>query len=425
MIIPFLFLGSISCSLVTVRTMAQTTSLCSNSNNLYCVPIRAVENLQVSGGGTVSGAVPPAFLGLNAAIGTQVSQLPTPSPASGFVFVFGPSGLTAERDLGPVFSERPGTVGRHKLYLEFTYQHFEFDQIDGVSLKQIPLQINGCSVPTAAAGCGDFIQTSSRLDLKVHQVTAFASFGLTSRFDVSVAIPILDVLMGMRTTCSVCLQQQPPPGSGVFLSFTPNAAKASSSGIGDVTFRLKASVIKREKTGLAVGVDGRAPTGDEHNFLGSGTWGVRPFAAFGYRTRVLSPHANVGYQFNGDSILASSDGTTPKRLPNALDYAAGVDIGVLKKLSITGDYLGHTYFSANRAYLGSRSGLGQGLPDTACTPTGVLPCQTANFNTSSFALGGKINPGGRLLITANVLFKLDNNGLHYKPAPLAGISYTF
>jgi hypothetical protein len=231
--------------------------------------------------------------------------------------------------------------------------------------------------------------------------------------------------MGMQARCSLCLQQQPPTGSGVFLSFTPNVTTAKSSGIGDVTFRLKGTVIKGEKMGIAVGLDGRAPTGDERNFLGSGTWGVRPFAAFGYRMRLISPHATIGYQFNGDSILASSDGITPKHLPNALDYAVGIDIGALRKLSITGDYLGHTYFSANRVYLGSRSGLGQGLPDTACTPTGVLPCQTVNFNTSSFALGGKINPAGRLLVTANVLFKLDNNGLHYKPTPLIGISYTF
>jgi hypothetical protein len=141
--------------------------------------------------------------------------------------------------------------------------------------------------------------------------------------------------------------------------------------------------------------------------------------------RIVSPHANIGYQYNLNSILASQDGSSTRRLPSSLDYSAGVDVGLLKKLSITGDYLGYTYFDANRAYLGSRSGLGQGLPDTACTPSGVLPCQTTTFTTSSFALGGKINPGGRLLITANVLFKLDYNGLHYKPAPLVGISYTF
>ncbi len=314
-------------------------------------------------------------------------------------------------------------MGRHKLFLGFTYQHFEIDQIDDVSLKGIPVQISGCDPNTT--GCGNFIQTNSRLDLKIHQFTAYASFGLINRWDVSVAVPILDVRMGMRSRCSVCFQQQPPSGSGIVLSFTPNMATGTASGVGDVTFRLKGNVIKGERSGLALGVDARAPTGDELNFLGSGAVGVRPFVAFACRTGVISPHANIGYQYNLNSILASANGTTSRRLPSSLDYSAGVDLGLLKKLSITGDYLGHTYFSANRVYLGSRAGLGQGLPDTACTPTGVIPCQPVNFNTSSFALGGKINPGGRLLITANVLFKLDNNGLHYKPAPLVGVSYTF
>ncbi len=414
-------IGAMNCPAVRAQ------SICSQpgkANTLYCTPILAVDNLQVVGGsGTVVPGVPPGFLALNAAVGTQVSQLPTPSPASGFVFVFGRSGLTTERGLGPIFSERPGTVGRHKLFLGFTYQHFEIDQIDDVSLKGIPVQISGCDPNTT--GCGNFIQTNSRLDLKIHQFTAYASFGLINRWDVSVAVPILDVRMGMRSRCSVCFQQQPPSGSGIVLSFTPNMATGTASGVGDVTFRLKGNVIKGERSGLALGVDARAPTGDELNFLGSGAVGVRPFVAFACRTGVISPHANIGYQYNLNSILASANGTTSRRLPSSLDYSAGVDLGLLKKLSITGDYLGHTYFSANRVYLGSRAGLGQGLPDTACTPTGVIPCQPVNFNTSSFALGGKINPGGRLLITANVLFKLDNNGLHYKPAPLVGVSYTF
>src|SRR4029077_5325630 len=132
------------------------------------------------------------FLALTSAVGTQVSQVPTPSPASGIIFSFGPQGLTQERELGPIFSEQPKTVGEHKLYLAFTYQFFEFDGIDRVSLKHIPLQINGCK-DGAVPPCGPFIRTQSRLDLDVQQFTAYATFGLSKRIDVSVAIPIVAV----------------------------------------------------------------------------------------------------------------------------------------------------------------------------------------------------------------------------------------
>jgi hypothetical protein len=404
--------------LVTTCAPAMAQSTCSNasnSNTLYCIPILAVDNLHTSTAAATP-AVPPAFSGLNAAIGIQLSEVPTPSPASGIVYAFGPTGgLTRQRELGPIFSEAPPTVGRHKLYLAFTYQFLEFDQIDTVPLKQIPLQISGCD--PASGACGSFIQTSSRLDLKVHQFTTYATFGLFSRFDLSVAVPVLDVRMGMQSRCSVCSQSQP---DGSVLIFTPSLATGYATGIGDVTFRAKATVLKGERAGLAVGVDVRTSTGNELNFLGSGAVGARPFAAIGYRARV-SPHADIAYRANRSSILASAAQSGSAPLPNSLDYSAGVDVGIVRSLSVTGDFLGQTFFDANRVFLGTRVS----SPDISCNPTGALACQAQTFKTSNFALGGKINPGGNFLISANVLLKLDHNGLHYRPAPMIGISYTF
>jgi Putative MetA-pathway of phenol degradation len=404
----------IACLLVglTNPVVARGQNICSEASKastLYCIPVLAITNLEGSATKVVSAAIPPGFSSLNAALGTQLAQIPTPSPVSGFLFSFGPSGLTQERDLGPIFSEKPGTVGRHKLYFEFTYQYFRFDQIDSVPLKQIPLQISGSGCELISA-CGPPLETSSRLDLKVHQFTGFVTFGVTSRIDVSVAIPILNVRMGMQSRCSVCLQQL--SGDDGVLIFTPNASRGSASGIGDITFRAKATVLKGERIGLALGIDARMPTGDELNYLGSGAVGMRPFAAFGYRARI-SPHANIGYQANGGSILASTDGRTLQQLPNSVVYSAGADFVVLTRLSVTGDLLGQTFFNADRVLLGTRAG----HPDIAR--------ETANFNTNSFAVGAKFNPVKNLLIAGNVLFKLDDNGLHHQPAPMIGISYVF
>jgi hypothetical protein len=409
--------------------LAQTqTSTCSQSGNshLYCVPILAVENLHIPGA-TVLPTVPPAFSALNASLGIQLSDVPKPSPASGIIFSFGPSGLRRERELGPIFTERPSIVGRHKLYVAFTYQYFEFDKLDSVSLKNVPLLLEGCVPnPTPPPNCNPssnpFIATQSRLDLKVHQITVYATYGLFNRVDVSVAVPILDVRMGMHTTCSICGQTQ---ANGSLLVFTPNATTASAGGIGDVTFRVKGTLIKGERAGLAVGVDVRTPTGNDLNYLGSGAIGVRPFAAVDYRARV-SPHASIGYEANGSSVLASTDQSTAKSLPNFLTYTAGADIGVTKSLSVTGDLLGTEYFNANRLLLGVVTGSqGLGNPNVACSLTSAQTCQAQTFNTNSFSVGAKYNPTRNLIITGNVLFKLDNNGLHYKPAPMGGLSYTF
>jgi len=428
-----LFAALLTALMYCSSALAQTqTSTCSQSgnNHLYCVPILAVENFHYSGSSSnaVLGApVPPAFSAFNSSLGIQLSDVPKPSPASGIVFSFGPSGLTRERELGPIFTERPSIVGRHKLYVAFTYQYFEFDKVDSVPLKNVPLLIEGCipnstPPPPCNASPNPFIATQSRLDLKVHQFTAYATYGLFNRVDVSVAVPILDVRMGMQTTCLICGQTQ---YDNSLLVFTPNATAASAGGIGDVTVRVKGTVIKGERAGLAMGVDLRTPTGNDLNYLGSGAIGVRPFAAVDYRARI-SPHASIGYEANGSSILASTDQSTKKSLPNFLTYTAGADLGILKSLSMTADLLGSTYFNANRLLLGVVSGSqGRGNANIACSLTSSSACQSQTFNTNSFSVGAKYNPTGNLIISANVLVKLDNNGLHYKPAPMVGISYTF
>ena len=401
---------------------AKGQSVCanpSNVNTLYCTPILAVDNLHFVGSSlSVVPSVPPAFSALNADIGSQISQVPTPSPAGGIVFSFGPGGLTTQRDLGPIFSDSATTIGKHKLYLAFSYQFFEFDQIDSTALKQIPLQISGCD--PMVSGCGKPpIVTKSDLSLKSNQYTTYVTFGLLGWLDVSAVIPIVNVRMGMQTTCSICFQSQPTPG--VTLVFTPNTATANATGIGDVRFRVKAALIQGERTSLAVGWDVRTPTGNDLNFLGTGTVGFRPFASFAYRSRI-APHASVGYTANGSSILASSTQTGNAHLPNSLDYAIGADISVSKSLGVVADFLGQTFFSANRIYSGSRNG----SPDISCDPTGASQvCKAVNFNTNSFALGAKYRPFKSFLVSGNVLFKLDDNGLHYKPSPMIGISYTF
>jgi hypothetical protein len=90
---------------------------------------------------------------------------------------------------------------------------------------------------------------------------------------------------------------------------------------------------------------------------------------------------------------------------------AGADFSVAKWLSLSGDFLGQTFFDAGTVAI-DQSGL-------------ALHASTETFNTNTLALGLKSIPIKRLVISANVLIKVDNNGLHYKPSPMVGISYTF
>ena len=51
--------------------------------------------------------------------------------------------------------------------------------------------------------------------------------------------------------------------------------------------------------------------------------------------------------------------------------------------------------------------------------------QQRNENELSGAFGFKFNPKGRLLVDANVLFRLDKHGLRDNVTPLVGIEYGF
>jgi hypothetical protein len=192
----------------------------------------------------------------------------------------------------------------------------------------------------------------------------------------------------------------------------------SALGIGDVVVRTKLEVLKREKAGFALGVDVHTHTGDAKNFLGSGTFGARPFATFSYTARV-SPHATVGYLWNGQSILAGNitAGTTA-HLPDVVTYSAGADAGLTRRLTLNVDFIGQSLRKATEI-----------SPSTYVDFSGVshpnISTSTRTINQANVAVGGKFNVVGRLILSADVLFRVNDAGLHSKPVPLVGISYNF
>jgi Putative MetA-pathway of phenol degradation len=390
---------------------------------------------------------------LNAEIGTQISQLPITSPVSGFVFSFNPSlGVVSRQTegFGPVLTERPETIGKHKIFVGFAYQYFNFDKADGVNLKNFGAVFQHeeepeLCTPGSPITCvngeptfqKDVISMQNRLDLKVHQFVGVATVGVTDRFDLSVAIPILQVRSSFNSSGTIdsfetsadfppcCLHQFDPSSSQIpnhETFFASNSANffdgKSASGIGDIVIRGKYEILKGEKAGLAVGADLHLPTGDEQNFLGSGTWGVRPFVTVSYSGRI-SPHGTFGYQRNGSSVLSGDiTNDTKSHLPDALTYSAGVDVGVNHRLSVTADYIGQSLINSKRMSNVT-------FVDVAGNPHADLTSTTSTINQAYISVGGKLNPVGKLLVVANVLFQVNEAGLHSKPVPLIGLSYTF
>ncbi len=451
-------------------------------------------------------------------ISRQANLLPIASPSSGVVLVYDKSinsFTTATDSLGPVLGERAETVGRHHLFIGFSYQFFNFNKLDGINLNNFPAvlthtddstdntdqapgspvhtcSISGRSGTSSLGGCAfvrDRIETANSISLKVNQYTSYVTFGLTKRIDVSAIIPIENVRMSLGSDATIV------PGTNGFITPTPGSPDAtksnqflngvpvgngapyffhlwkncpntspaggsnaldpiclnhnfpdasfagggpspsnSATGIGDVVARVKWNAWEGERAGFAAGMDIRFATGDALNYLGSGSYGFKPFAVFSYRARI-SPHVLVGYEWNTDSVTAGDLTTTTKgSLPNDFTYTVGADAKIIKFITGSFDIVGQRVFGADTVSETSQQFLANCGFCTAnpSTPTVTLQSLTANSNQSynitnaSIGIKARILPKvSRLVFTANVLIRLDDSGLGSKPAPLFGLGYTF
>ncbi len=400
---------------------------------------------------------------LSTAIATQLAILPIISPSSGFTYKYDSVAgafVRSTTSFGPIYSERAETVGRGKMTFGVSYQRFRFSNIDGIDLHKVPAVFS--HVTNTGPGNtpvdyeADVIQTTNNINLNIDSTMLYGTVGLTDRVDLSVAVPLVSVRMSVASDASIVRASGPTftiPGIGTFANpheFTsdPNSltnsyfSKGSASGIGDVTVRVKANVWRGARMGMALGMDVRTPSGNARELLGSGAIGLKPFVALSAPGRHFAPHLNFGYQWNGKSVLAGDltgstvtedstgataiqNGPAVKRsLPGQLFYTLGADMGVTRELTVAFDYLGQTLVNAPRVFRDNFT--------TESVPGGLgalnLPTVSGGMDTavlSSAAVGLKYNLFGNLLLTGNILFRLDHKGLRQDVMPLVALSYAF
>jgi len=446
--------------------------------SLFVGPLQSTAPFVV-GGLFLSGKT--SFLdSVNQSITSQIASVPLVAPAAGLSLVFDQSlgvFVTSNDSFGPIFSERASTIGKYRLALGLSYQWMDFDSLDGVDLHGFPtlyvqpddaFGVNGqcnpvANIPNCSRGSHDYLTASNRIDLKVSQYTAFATFGLTNRIDLSVAVPVLTVSMRAAADTSIVpnsstpgeLSFVDPPTHGACLTHSASASSPGSqycsealffnsqrsSGIGDLTVRVKGVLKSWERAGLAAGLDIRVPTGNELNFLGTGATGIRPFMVWSHAGRI-SPHLNLGYQWNGKSILASdikagayAGDTSRYYLPGQLLYSVGLEAAATKRFTATIDLVGQTVINGARVHL--IQALAPGLcpststdPSTICANAGppvhqeTIASYKGTYAIDNASLGLRYRPFGRFLISANVLLKLDNGGLRSKAISTVSATYT-
>lgn len=433
---------------------------------------------------------PPVFDlagALDSSVATALSVIPVASPASGVIIKFDPATgaeLPASSSLGPIFTERAETIGRHKLYIGVSTQDFHFTSFNGQSIRPVQLLDTGGEGANLGSVNGHTTSPPLRygmsVDVRLSQNLAFLTYGVTSRLDVSVGLPVVHAAIsagdfnetifsgdGFATKSSYCWCQgtltpglAPAKGttSGLFLQ-EANFNALGKTGFGDMLLRAKGTVIEKPRMALALGADLRLPTGDEKNFLGTGATAVKPFAALSLYSKpwnngiVFSPHFNIGWQFAGKSILGGDINATSTTvsvgafrtaaygppfivskdyLPDVFSWAVGTEVAFGKRntvvLDILGNQIGWIHGIPNMRTASVSNALPPTVRGTVATPetiSGLVDAGRVSFGQYSGSFGYKAKIAGNLVGTANVLVRFDNNGLVARAVPLFGLSYTF
>jgi hypothetical protein len=383
---------------------------------------------------------------LNGAIATQLTTYPVGYSSGGFTYTFDPSTNTdrrTSRSFGPSFADRPLTIGKNRWNVAVNFQRMTFDSIDGKDLQgevHFYLQHNDCcgvrnGVPGNPAFEQDIVEATLNLDLSANVLATSLTYGVTDRFDVAVAVPIVSVDMDARLDTRLIRlgSENNPTAGGVVIHQFPNgglvndnppAASASATGIGDIVLRGKYAFLKTHggEAGAAVTLDLRLPTGDKEDLLGTGTTQAR----FGFVASTgwgsFFPHMNIGYTVSGKGFV--NDLAPTLQQPDEANYTFGFDTAITSALTVTADVVGRTLLDPS-----SFEDQTEQFPCTSCPPLSStfqeFSIAGGNTNLLFGTAGVRFNPAKNLLITGNVLFPLRDAGLVDKFTPVVGFEYAF
>jgi hypothetical protein len=425
---------------------------------------------------------------LNQSIATALSVIPISSPASGMIAKVDPltgGELPASSTLGPIFTERAETIGKRHFYIGFSHQDYHFTSFNGKSLNGLTVLYPGGDKTNLSLGSTPVatypVTYNLGLDVRFSQDIAFLTYGVTNRLDVSIGLPEVHAAVAARTYNGISWEGGGLAGQSIngnpncwcattLAPATPllqqpvvGSSSLSKTGFGDLILRAKGTVLETPGKVVALGVDVRLPTGDASNYLGAGAASVKPFVAISFYSKpinnflVLSPHATLGWQFVGKSILggtlspAEQTVTTASGplnyygapfsvvkdyLPDVLSWSVGAELALGKHNTITTDFLGN------------QIGLIHGMLDTVtnnsaqgfapCGATTVATCATSmqqvpglvsagrqEVGEYSGAFGFKTRIVGNLVAMFNLLVRFDNNSLVSRYSPLFGIGYSY
>lgn len=284
---------------------------------------------------------------LNAQFATGFPQFPFNSSAASSTFVFDRdlgAYVNTSDTLGPLFAERSSTVGKGKISVAFNSTFFNYDTFNGQNLNNI--HVIADHGPTKPADLETNAWFNDKLDIGVDTrasvviLSPSVTYGITDKLDVSALLPIVNVDMSVDSTYNLLVAPGQNPATDPHSAVPGHDSRSgNATGIGDFVAEAKYRFYDNGPVDLAGAVLAQFPTGDEHNFLGTGDYLVKPFLVASHTFSQLfgsplslTPFVNVGYQVDASQIDRLS----------SFDYVGGFDVGT-RRVSLSWEVLGSRY----------------------------------------------------------------------------------
>jgi hypothetical protein len=387
--------------------------------------------------------------GLIKFINSQTSTFPVASSSGGFSLAGQNGELLRTQSFGPLFVERPLTSGKHAWSLHFSLQHTRWESLDGTPLGGIVEEegrTTHLTSPTACLTDNDAcagLRWSANLRFAKDIAVIGTTFGVSDRLDVSGDVPIERVDISGTSFREGGLSISRPDG----VLQVSNSARSVAYGIGDVALRAKYSLRARENgKGFAAALKGQVtlPAGSTDALIGTGKTQTQAAFLGAFTHDPLSDHVlgrasghfSVGYTWAGSGVSISNTGNGKSNqyggdfsidLSDEIDYSAGVDLPVL----IAGQHAqpGALTFAADLIGRTLRHGATFGNIDFIGS-TGRSESQPFLFEKNAVNLllgsaGVKACIAHDWLVSANLLFALNDNGMKPGLTPVLAIEKAF
>lgn len=386
-------------------------------------------------------------------ISANISSFPLSSTTAGLTFDFS-SGVpvSTSTSLGPIFAERAQTLGRNRFNMGFNFSYLSLDKWRGVNTEDIRFTFvhedfagpePGPPTPSGVIGDDrfgtefDHIDLFMNLDFDANVFVFHASYGITNRLDIGVAVPYITVSVQAnpvaRMNSLTSLSSATPPGfdtlavagtpthfwgADTMLIFEPTPIKKDAVGIGDIALRLKYNFLRGRTIDLAALAEYRFASGDPDDFLGAGDPTYKAHLIFSSIIGNMSPHLNIGYERRGN-----------KYDRDELEIFAGYDQKLSETLTLAVDFLGEFELGEEIDAVRFPDPVTlQGANEWSFFSKEVSLTNIPNFSSDHImnaAVGFKFVPRENLLFFGNVFAPLNDGGLRSNWVPTVGFEFNF